>query len=336
MRRTRGFFNGWVVTLVFTAALGYFAVKHWPGSKKFDSHSETPADTSAKLGQPGPDSTGEGVPKEWTHAKPEVKGASRGVAGEEKKAEHVGSKPPAEPAITTGHGKQKVQSFCQSVEFRGNGPDGGPGSQWGRISTEQWDRVMTQFHNAKKDLISWLDGHRYQFTKEVSDHMEIEVRELRLQRPPTPDYPDLAIRGIGIWTRPQGERPIIKLGGGFAKLVERNPARARFELTRLIAQTWSPCELKKSPISSHLPQEGPWNSLVTCLGVHDDNACQAGSFSEAGWAVSSALASVASPPGCTVPAFAPGVGDSCLKDIQSVSARLPASVAIPRSKKETH
>src|SRR5207302_109642 len=101
--------------------------------------------------------------------------------------------------------------------------------------------------------LSWLEKHRGQFPKEVAELMESDARELRLQRPPTPDYPDLAFRGIGIWTRPSGERPIIKLGSGFAKLVDHHPVRARFELARLIAQTWSPCELQRSPVAGRLP-----------------------------------------------------------------------------------
>src|SRR4051812_30413993 len=33
MRRMRNFFNGWVITLALTAAIGYFAVRHWPSGR---------------------------------------------------------------------------------------------------------------------------------------------------------------------------------------------------------------------------------------------------------------------------------------------------------------
>jgi hypothetical protein len=348
MRRTRGFFNGWVFTLLLTATLGYFAVRHWPAPRsttKSDINFDTPAttapddhadagDKAAKTAKgPRRDTASaheSGSDDSKLESEHDLRSeASKIVAeGPSKEKPHLSEADHA-PAKLMKVAKSMTHGFCESVEYRGNGHDGTPSGvpvgPWGVITNDQWDKVLTQFHGAKKDLLAWLSEHRYQFTKEVADHMEDDVRDLRLQRPPAPDFPDLSFRGIGLWSRPQGERPIIKLGTGFAKLAEHNPARARFELSRLIAQSWGPCELRKSPISAHLPKEGPWNDLLSCLGVHDENACAPGSLSESGWAVSTALAAVASPPGCTVPAFATGVGEGCLKDIRSKGSRLPAS-----------
>jgi hypothetical protein len=226
------------------------------------------------------------------------------------------------------------------TEYRGMLPPGGS------ITMAQWRMVMSVFHLAKRDVLQWLTEHRSAFSKAVAEYMEADVRELRLQRPPTPDYPDLAFRGIGLWTRPPGERPIIKLGGGFASLATHHPLRAKFELARLIVQTLSPCELRNSPIAHELPASGAWQTLLSCLVVQDENACQPGSFSEAGWAVSTAIAAVASPPGCTIPAFAPGASESCLDPLRSPNhrhwtaareksqARVPAASAATSSRQE--
>jgi hypothetical protein len=316
----RGFFNGWVITLIFTAAIGYFAVRHWPAPQGSNSKGNPPQQESAK--QETPDTPAAETPPAVAPEKERKPAAEKAQRKLQRVPSEVADHDVKEMKLpaSRARGMLKIanapESFCESVEYRG--PDNG------RMTDEQWRKTMVQFHNAKHDLLTWLADHRTTVPKEVAEHMESEVKELRLQRPPTPDFPDLAFRGIGLWTRPSGERPIIKLGGGFGKLAENAPGRARFELSRLIAQTWSPCELAHSPVAHHLPAGGAFAEMLSCLSVKDDNACAPGSFSEAGWAVSSAIAAVASPPGCTVPAFAEGVGASCLKEIQP-SVRAPAS-----------
>jgi len=312
----RGFFNGWVITLMFTAAIGYFAVRNWPTSETAPSTSTVAQAEHGKTDQDAAPASGH----EATERSPATTGKHADKVQREpsEAADHD-----ARMRVASGTSKglrpitEPPQSLCQNVEYRG--------PEDGKITNDQWKKTMVQFHSAKKDLLGWLEEHKGMMPKEVFDHMEAEVRELRLQRPPTPDFPDLAFRGIGLWTRPAGERPIIKLGPGFGKLVEKQPARARFELSRLIAQTWAPCELQRSPVALHVPAGGTWGEMLSCLSVKDENACQPGSFSEAGWAVSSAIASIASPPGCTVPGFAEGAGSGCLDSLRA-SSRHPASV----------
>ena len=107
---------------------------------------------------------------------------------------------------------------------------------------------------------------------------------------------------------------MIRVGGGFFKLVTKNPARARFELARLLAQTWSPCEMHK------LGGQAPWKGFLSCMqmSAQADPAkdCGPSSFSETGWAVSSALAAVASPPGCRIPAFDQKPVSRCLAEVK--------------------
>ncbi|HUP55958.1 MAG TPA: hypothetical protein VM598_00795 [Bdellovibrionota bacterium] len=316
MRRMRGFLNGWVITLAVTAAVGYFAVRHWPSHSVDTAKTSVTADrdlASSDSKKKIKDTTKKKIPVVESHDDEMRKLEEHELTARDvEREEDLNLRPNAARIVSRG--------VCQSVEYRGSGP------QAGRITTEQWKKVMTQFHGAKRDLLGWLEAHRADFPKEVAAHMEDDVRELRLQRPPTPDFPDMAFRGIGLWTRPAGERPIIKLGGGFAKLVEKHPTRAKFELSRLIAQTWAPCELKRSPVAKQLPSDGPWAKLMSCLSVQEDqSSCAPGGFSEAGWAVSSAVAAVASAPGCTVPAFSTGVGAGCLKEMRAVSVRAPAS-----------
>jgi hypothetical protein len=330
MRRMRDFFNGWVITLVITAGIGYFAVRHWPTHQTTAATDAAhPAGASREIATEAEGKTHKGKAHTKTEqAKPEADEGELTIEEHEiAELDHGSTKPLEHTAATATHETATThmggtREACSPIEYRGNTP------QAGRISTDQWDKVMSQFHYAKRDILTWLDRHRGDFPKEISDHMEGDVKELRLQRPPTPDYPDLAVRGMGIWTRPSGERPIIKVGGGFAKLAEHHPERARFELTRLIAQTWSPCELRRSPVAGKFPAEGPWHKLMTCLGVQEDltTACAPGGFSEGGWAVSTAIAAVAAPAGCTIPAFAAPMGDRCLDDLRTHEMpRAPAS-----------
>ena len=196
---------------------------------------------------------------------------------------------------------------CVSEEFPGRSPE------TAQISKIGWESVMEEFHGAKSLLTSWLEAHRSQFSEKTYQWMSDRISDARLQRPPSAEEPDMSWRGIGAVTYLSGKTPMIRVGAGFEKWVTEKPKRARFELARLLAQTWAPCEMAKVDSSA------PWNAFVSCmdLGKEADpsKACASGTFSEAGWAVSSAIAAAASPPGCKIPAFDRAPAAECLKKI---------------------
>lgn len=206
---------------------------------------------------------------------------------------------------------------CTSFEEPGSSP------RTITVSAEDWTQVMNRFHEVKEDLRNWLGRHRKMFGPETYAAMAKELDGLLLQRPPADDMPDLSWRGIGVWTRTTPTSPaMIKLGGGLIHTILDHPARGKFELARLAAQTWVPCELQsfaernRGPASvlgslSHV-LDNPWSRLTGCLGAEDQAACAPGSYSEAGWAVSSAIASMTENPGCTLPAFKTAGAVACL------------------------
>jgi hypothetical protein len=193
---------------------------------------------------------------------------------------------------------------CQSAERVGPGPE-----RTG-LTEEGWREVMKEFHGAKKALTQWLKANSQGMSADAVALMENQVKSLRIRRPPSPDEPDLSWRGVGAWSVDDTGLPIVHLGGGFIRLMQSDIQRARFELTRLVAQSWTPCELAR------VGAPNPWDSLVSCLGVktsEGERACADGTYSDAGWAISTALAAQLAAPGCTVPALAVAGRAQCVK-----------------------
>lgn len=189
---------------------------------------------------------------------------------------------------------------CMSVEYRGDGPNS-------VITAKDWARTIDQFLEAKKDLGRWLDQHRKGFPDRVVAAMESQLRAVKVEKPVVADELDLSWRGIGVWSLDKEKSPVVRLSPGFVKLAVRQPERAKFEMARLIAQSWAPCELQR-----HESLDA-WGPLLSCLGVKESTACSNGSTSEAGWAVSSTVAAIVAPPGCTLPAFNQAGMSQCLK-----------------------
>lgn len=181
---------------------------------------------------------------------------------------------------------------CTSIEYRGDGPTAT------KVTRGEWITVMDQFHAAKHELLGWLEKNRHELPEATAQAMEKQVRNLKIQRPPASEEPDLSWRGIGIYTQNAEGEPILKLGGGFVRLAGTHPARARFEMARLVAQSWAPCELTRVSAA-----DATWSPLLKCLGVNESQGCGQGTYSEGGWAVSTTLAAAVSPPGCRIPAF---------------------------------
>jgi hypothetical protein len=190
---------------------------------------------------------------------------------------------------------------CASIEFPG------AGLEHTTVDAADWDAVMKGFHDAKADLMAWLRSRRADIPEETAARMAREVADIRIQRPPVPEEGELNWRGIVLRARDAAGQPVIRMGGGFLKLARTQPERARFELARALAQSWSPCELKAA--------QALWQPLLQCLGVNDANACQPGSVSESAWAVSTTLAAVVSHPGCAITAFKEPAHAACLASI---------------------
>ncbi len=176
---------------------------------------------------------------------------------------------------------------CSSVEFLGQS------AKTVKVEKKRWNMIMDQFHSVKDDMLAWISEHRDEMSPATYAALEKQVKGIRLQRPPAEEDPELSWRGIGIWTE-DSHGPVIRVGAGFISMFEKSPARGRFELTRLVAQAWSPCYLSRVDVAQ------PWTPLLQCLGVQDQS-CTPGAYSESGWAVSTAVAQVVSSPGCTVP-----------------------------------
>ncbi len=192
---------------------------------------------------------------------------------------------------------------CAAIEFAGEGP------KMTRVTKDEWAKVMSQFHQAKGALVAWIDKHRSELPEKTAQIMEKQARGIKIQRPPSIEEPDLAWRGIGVYSQTQEGEPLIRLGGGFVKLAHKNPTRAKFEITRLVAQAWSPCELQR------LGASGTWSPLLQCLKITEAQSCAPGSYSEGGWAVSSTVATSIAGPGCDIPIFKNAEFAQCFKKI---------------------
>ncbi|MCM2277467.1 MAG: hypothetical protein NDJ89_05275 [Oligoflexia bacterium] len=212
------------------------------------------------------------------------------------------------PYVAPGQGKD----LCASVEYRGEGPGK-------TLSQQDWAQFMNRFHEAKKELTQWLHDNRQRFPEPVVAQMERRLASVKAFRPPLEEEPDLSWRGIGVWAQDAAGEPALRLGPGLIKLIQKQPARGKFELARLLAQTWSPCEL------AQLGGGESWSPLLSCLNIKESGACGMGTYSEAGWAVSSVVAAWVAPPGCTLPALKDPAVAKCLSSPAGASAPATAS-----------
>jgi hypothetical protein len=200
---------------------------------------------------------------------------------------------------------------CSAVEFPGDG------FQKTKITKEEWAKITDQFHEAKRLLHAWLVKNSASFSEKTAALMETQLQDLSISQPPSIEEPDLSWRGIGVWVQDDQGSPVIRLSGGFVKLAMQEPKRSLFELTRLVAQSWAPCELKR------VGADPAWAPLLKCLDAFQEQDCNAGSYSEAGWAVSSSLAFELAPPGCILPVFKNSQKSQCLKQIVAPQIQKP-------------
>ena len=56
----------------------------------------------------------------------------------------------------------------------------------------------------------------------------------------------------------------------------------------------------------------PWTGFLKCMKIEEGTSCPVNSYSEGGWAVSTALAFAVQPPGCKLAAFEDSSGAACI------------------------
>lgn len=222
----------------------------------------------------------------------------------------------ADPSIEKHSAHPADTQACGSGEFFGAGPE------QVQVDAVAWTRFMGEYHAAKNDLLQWITANKEHFSAPAIEKMENEVKLTRVMRPQEQIEPELTWRGIAAWTRPKAgsvdaqERPaLIHVGSGFMDLFAKDRVRARFEIARLIAQSWSPCELAESA------KTPVWNAYFQCMGLSSEQIkCAPGAVSEATWALSTAVATLVSRPGCSVPAFADSKSQGCLAAFKAVGS----------------
>lgn len=203
-------------------------------------------------------------------------------------------------AFGTPYSKESGINVCQPFEYLAGGP------ATVAAMDKKWPALKKQFHKAKADLQSFIATQSGKLKTEEINAFKEKVAELRILRPVTTEEFDLLYRGIGTWVRDQAGRELLRVSPGLIKMVELNPARSQFEITRLVAQALSPCALEKIGATQ------AWSEFLSCMDLKDISAdCKEGGYSEAGWAVSSALAQATTDPQCTVPAFKTDSGAKC-------------------------
>ncbi|MFN7685443.1 MAG: hypothetical protein ACK5QT_08545 [Oligoflexia bacterium] len=233
------------------------------------------------------------------------------------------------PVVAHGESQPaQAAGVCSSLEIFGAGPE--------QVDVDLmiWSQFMSDYHLAKANLLQWVSANKTLFSDNLAAEMEREIRSTRVMRPQNQIEPDLSWRGIAAWTRPQSTSPssegrpaLIHVSSGFLELFKKNRARARFEMARLLAQGVSPCELQAAK------QAKPWKDFFACLNLTDELAkCTPGAVAEATWAVSSAVASLVSQPGCAVPAFHDEKARACLQgfhrgDVASYELEAPKKSA---------
>jgi hypothetical protein len=310
MRMMRGKASAliFVFPLVVGASVGVF---YWMDSKK---GSIAVGKAGAKGALPGA-KEGERTPAS-TH---DEEAADPVVTAEAKKQAEVRLKAIEKSLVAfgqDGHGKT-----CGSFEYFG------AGLKHPAPTAADWDALKKSYWGIKADLEKFLVKHQLEIPQETWKQMRSSLKDLTIHKPSIELEADLAWRGIPVLTRDGEGKPMVRLGAGFMKLFREKPQRAKFELARVMAQVWSPCEL-----SSH-HADPVWTGLLKCMKLEGAEGCGQGQYSEAGWAVSTAVAQQVAAPGCTIPAFADASGKelkACADEIPFVPAnhggqRQPAS-----------
>lgn len=193
------------------------------------------------------------------------------------------------------------KNFCSVLEYPGQGSAAAP------LAQAQWDQIHKAFQDARGELLSWLRTNKKRFDSDTSKFLEEKLRNVKLLQPKKDDSPDLAWRGITMLGQAKDGNFQVEVGGGFYKLLANHPGRARFEMARTLAKAWSPCEMAR------LKAPQPWDAFLRCMKMDEKQQCGEGAYTEAGWAVATAIAREVAPPGCKIPAFSDKEASECTK-----------------------
>jgi hypothetical protein len=195
--------------------------------------------------------------------------------------------------------KAGYQAFCLPYERAGRG-----GKE--AIPTEaEWKSFMKIYHESKRAMLGWLN-QQTQISAETRLMIRRKIEEVRAERPPTATDPLLSYRGVLSPIRIlHGDplRPVdfLQVGDGFLELVRLDPVRAKFEVTRSLAQLVSPCAMTQAGWLTEADQL--WSRALQCgrvgfLGCEDPLANQ-----NTTWVASTLLARTLVDPGCHVKAL---------------------------------
>lgn len=304
----------WILALIPLVAIG-FGVQYWLRMQRTAGPPSDPALTRAG-GTMAPRADEQTADSHGTTSapKPSAKGGSAAHdAGHdelrEETSEDIEREERAARASAAGlpdgllTPKSTNDGVCHSLEYRGEGLSGT------KFSDAEWAKTQAQFTAGREALLAWLQKRRKEIPDKAVFVMENQLKSVQLEKPPVREEPDLSWRGIGVFTYDSKGAPRVRLGGGFVKLVAKEPKRAQFELTRLLAQVWAPCELQR------LDPSEVWSPLLDCMKVSRESACAPGSAAEEGWAVSSALAAILHSPGCNLPGLSHPDVVACLEKL---------------------
>jgi hypothetical protein len=193
---------------------------------------------------------------------------------------------------------------CVSVEYPGYGPVSG------KFTEEEWSKVKAVYDAVKANLTSWLRAQKSVIPDATYKVMASQLQNVSLWRSPNREELDLAWRGILVYTQ-DAKHASVRVGSGFRDLVLNDNHRAKFEMARALSQSLVPCSL----ISKNVKQ--PWGPLLSCLGLDSEESCNVGSYSEAGWAISTTLAAASADPGCKVIALESDKAQSCIASLKN-------------------
>ena len=217
-----------------------------------------------------------------------------------------------------------AEGLCTAVEepgFRGSDI---------KLTQKVWLPLVEDFRAAKRKVVAWIKKHPEQFPEERFKVLSERILELQIQRPPSEEEPDLAWRGTVVMSRFPDGKPLLRVGGGFLTLHQKDPKRAQFELARAVSFLLSPCELKGMGYAD------VWEQTLTCAQGVPSETCDLGSVSQQAWLVASAVAQEVQPAGCQVRAVEASGFLGCLAGSSRNAAtptaeRSIASVATPET-----
>ncbi len=189
------------------------------------------------------------------------------------------------------------------------------------------DLLVKMFYESKKMLQAWLQSHKAELNEQTAQLMATRMSEVGMKLPPVDFEPDLQMRSFVAFTRDESGAATVAVGNGFLGILKKDPKRAQFEMTRVMAQAWAPCEIGQGG-------DHPWKAVTKCLGVSEQDSCESGAYSDGGWAVSSTIATYLHSPVCKLAAFKEPEVVKCLASIplplKMTKQRLPASLWRPQ------